>query len=115
MSDQAFVDAVFSELFSEHFYHYKDALARPVDGGQDAYARAGNALALLSAGQRDDVVEFLKVVIADSASVILGTLDGVHFPGDLEGECIVRLDGEEIQGDLQDMFIQKAQDHGIYN
>jgi hypothetical protein len=115
MSDQAFVDAVFSELFSEHFHHYKDALTRPVDGEQDAYSRARNALALLSAGQRHDVVEFLKVVIADSASVVLGTLDGVHFPGDFEGECVVSLDGEEIQGDLQDMFIQRAQDQGIYD
>ena len=114
MSDQEFVDAVFSELFEENFPQYRDSLTRPINEGHDSYARARNALAVLSSAQRRDVVDFLRVVIADSASVILGTLDGVHFPGDLEGECVVSLDGEAIQGDLQDMFIQKAQDQGIY-
>lgn len=115
MNDQKFVDAVFSELFDENFCQYKDSLTEPTTGEQDSYARARNALALLNSAQRLDVVEFLRVVIADTASVILGTLDGVHFPDGLEGECVVSLDGSEIQGDLQDMFISKAQDLGIYD
>lgn len=52
--------------------------------------------------------------MADSASVILGTLDGVHFPDDLDGDFIVTCDGDEIQGDLMDLFIEKAQDNNIY-
>jgi len=42
-------------------------------------------------------------------------LDGVHFPDDLEGDFVVKLDGEDIQGDLQDIFIEKSQQDGIYD
>ncbi|MFI7859475.1 hypothetical protein ACIF8Z_21205 [Pseudomonas promysalinigenes] len=115
MSDKKFVDAIFSELFDRNFSQYKDALTKPVNGDKDSYARARNALALLSDDQKHDVINFLKVAIADSASVLLGTLDGVHFPDNLEGDFVVSLDGEDIQGDLQDLFIEKAQDDGIYN
>ncbi|MNI92986.1 hypothetical protein D3C73_1508660 [compost metagenome] len=57
---------------------------------------------------------FFNVIIADSASVVLGTLDGVHFPDDLDGDFIVSCDGEEIQGDLMDIFIERAQEKNIY-
>ncbi|HDS1130714.1 TPA: hypothetical protein QDZ99_002362 [Stenotrophomonas maltophilia] len=115
MSDKKFVDAVFFELFDKNFSHYKDSLTKPLNGDKDSYARARNALAFLNDDQKLDVIGFLKVVIADSASVVLGTLDGVHFPDDLEGDFVVSLDGEEIQGDLQDLFIEKAQEDGVYN
>lgn len=115
MNDQKFVDAIFSELFDENFCRYQDSLTKPTTGEQDSYGRARNALAFLNSAQRLDVVEFLREVIADTASVILGALDGVHFPDGLEGECVVSLDGVEIQGDLQDMFISKAQNLGIYD
>ncbi|MNW22674.1 hypothetical protein D3C71_2243080 [compost metagenome] len=55
------------------------------------------------------------MVIADSASVVLGALDGVHFPGDLEADFVVSMDGKEIQGDLQDMFLGKVQENGAYD
>ncbi|OII56432.1 hypothetical protein BIW19_17890 [Pseudomonas putida] len=115
MNDKKFVDAIFSELFERNFSQYKDSLTKPVNGDKDPYARARNSLALLSETQRMDVVNFLRVVMADSVSVVLGALDGVHFPDNLEGDFLVTVDGEEIQGDLQDMFIEKAQEDDIYS
>lgn len=91
------------------------ALTKQVNGDNDSYARARNALALLADEQKLDVVSFLKVVIADSASVVLGALDGVHFPGDLDADFVVSMDGKEIQGDLQDMFLGKVQENGVYD
>ncbi|MGS8281966.1 hypothetical protein ACU7AI_28900 [Pseudomonas aeruginosa] len=115
MGDNKFVDAIYSELFEKNFPQYKNSLTKPVNGDKDSYARARNALASLDDTQRYDIISFFKVVIADSASVVLGTLDGVHFPDDLEGDFVVKLDGEDIQGDLQDIFIEKSQQDGIYD
>jgi len=113
-SNQDFVKAIYDDLFKYNFNQYQEALNSPPDNGTDLYARARNALASLNDAQRSDVINFLKVVISDSASVILGTLDGVHFPDNLEGDFLLSCDGKEIQGDLMDAFIGKAQDDGVY-
>ncbi len=113
-SDQDFVQAIYDDLFKYNFNQYQVALNSPPDNGTDLYARARNALASLNDAQRSDVINFLKVVISDSASVILGTLDGVHFPDNLAGDFLLSCDGKEIQGDLMDAFIGKAQDDGVY-
>ncbi|WP_445672192.1 hypothetical protein [Pseudomonas inefficax] len=115
MNDKKFVDAIFIELFEKKLSQYKESLTKPVNNNKDSFARARNAIALLDDSQKLDVINFLKVVIADSVSVVLGTLDGVHFPDDLEGDFAVSFDGEEIQGDLQDIFIEKAQEAGAYD
>jgi len=114
MKDKEFVAAVFGELLVKNFEQYKEALIKPVNNDNDAYATARNALSLLGDSQRHDVIDFLKIVIADSASVILGALDGVHYPDNLEGDFVLSFDGEEIQGDLQDIFIEKAQEENVY-
>lgn len=59
--------------------------------------------------------KFIDLAIVDSTSVIFGTLDGSHFPDGIDGDIIVDYKGEEIQGSLQDLFIEKAEDRGIYN
>ena len=113
-SDQDFVQAIYDELFKDNFNRYQEALNSPPDNGTDLYARARNALTSLNDAQRSDVINFLKVAISDSACVILGTLDGVHFPDNLEGDFLLSCDGKEIQGSLMDAFIGKAQDDGVY-
>lgn len=112
--DEKFINAISSELFGEHFSQYKDWLTRPADDHVDPYGLARNAMISLSDAQKMDIINFMKVVIADSASAIFGALDGVHFPNDLEGDFALVLDGEEIQGDLQSLFIDKAQQEGAY-
>jgi hypothetical protein len=112
--DEKFVRAVFDELFDKNLDQYKASLNKPRNTDTDPYAKARNALAKLDDSDRRDVLNFLAVVIADSASVILGTLDGVHYPDNLEGDFVVSCDGEDIQGDLMDGFIEKAQDRGVY-
>lgn len=110
--DENFVNALYDELFEENFNRYKEILNQPVDHGKDSFARARNALALLDETERSQVIDFLKVVMFDSASMILGTLDGVHFPDNLEGDFLLLCDGKEIQGSLADIFVGKAQDAG---
>ncbi|AMA45825.1 hypothetical protein [Pseudomonas alabamensis] len=112
--DEQFINAISSELFGEHFRQYKDWLTKPADNDIDPYGLARNAMASLSDAQKMDIINFMKVVMADTASSIFGAFDGVHFPNDLDGDFVLFLDGEEIQGDLQSLFIDKAQQEGAY-
>jgi len=114
-NDEKFVAAIFKELIEENSVRYRASLSKPVDTGSDVYAKARNALAKLSKDERDNVFKFIDLAIVDSTSVIFGTLDGSHFPDGIDGDIIVDYKGEEIQGSLQDLFIEKAEDRGIYN
>jgi hypothetical protein len=113
-TDEKFVSAIFEELFVKNLQQYKHSLSKPINSDTDPYAKARNALAKLNDDDRADVFDFFKVVVADSASVVLGTLDGVHFPDGIDGDFLVTCDGEEIQGDLLDVFIEKAQSENVY-
>jgi hypothetical protein len=93
---------------------YARSLSKATNDEKDSYAKARNALSKLNDTERADVLGFLKVVIADSASVILGALDGVHFLDDVSGDLSLSYEGGEIQGDLQDLFIEKAQNLNVY-
>ncbi|MGF6093139.1 hypothetical protein [Pseudomonas sp. 18173] len=113
-SDQKFVSAIFDELFTKNLEQYKESLSKPLNNDNDPYAKTRNALATLSDDDRANVFAFFNVIIADSASVVLGTLDGVHFPDGIDGDFVVTFDGEDIQGDLLDIFIEKAQEENVY-
>ncbi|PVZ56497.1 hypothetical protein C9422_18405 [Pseudomonas sp. B1(2018)] len=112
--DEKFVAAIFDELFKKNIEQYKESLSKPVNNDGDPYAKARNALAKLGDDERSDVFNFFRVIVADSASVVFGTLDGVHFPDGINGDFLVTCDGEEIQGDLLDIFIEKAQSENGY-
>lgn len=113
--DEQVVNAIFKELFDDNSLRYKQSLKKTVNNDNDVYAKARNALVKLSDADKDDVLKFIDVAIADSASVILGTLDGSHYPDNIDGDFIVIYKDDEIQGSLQDLFIEKAEDKGIYN
>jgi len=112
--DNKVVVALFHELLDKNFEYYRESLSRVANNDGDPFAKAREALAQLSEPDRANIIDFFKVIIADSASVVLGTLDGVHFPGELEGDFTVLYDGVEIQGDLMDIFVGKAQQENIY-
>lgn len=113
--DEQVIDAIFKELFNDNSMRYKQSLKKPVNNDKDVYAKARNALAKLSDQDKDNLLRFIDVAIADSASVILGTLDGTHYPENIDGDFIVTYNDDEIQGNLQDIFIEKVEDKGIYN
>jgi hypothetical protein len=112
---ESVVDAIFHELLEENASSYRRILSMPMDDdGTTAYPEVRQALGKLSPRERDHIFRIMEVIIADTASVILGTLDGTHYPGHLDGDFIVTFDNEAIQGDLQDIFIEKAEEKGIY-
>lgn len=113
--DEEVVNAIFNELFNDNSLRYKQSLSKPVNNDIDVCGKARNALAKLSQEERDNVLTFIDVVIADSASVIFGTLDGTHYPDDLDGDFAVIYKNEEVQGNLQDILVEKAEGKGIYS
>ncbi|GLR09508.1 hypothetical protein GCM10007905_22280 [Mixta theicola] len=46
---------------------------------------------------------------------MFGTLDGTHYSDNIDGSFIVTYEDDEIQGDLQDLFIKRVEGKGIYN
>ena len=113
--DEQVVSAIFKELFDDNSLRYKQSLKKQANNDTDVYAKARNALSKLSDSDKDDVLKFIDLAIADSASVIFGTLDGTHYPDNIDGDFVVTYKDDEIQGSLQDIFIEKAEDKGIYN
>ncbi|EMD9248482.1 hypothetical protein VWW32_003063 [Cronobacter dublinensis] len=112
--DQKVVDSIFRELLEDNSARYRQLLDKPANNDDDTYSRARNALAKLNEKDKEYVFAFIDLAIADSASVIFGTLDGTHFPDGIEDDFIVTYKSEEIQGSLQDIFIEKAEDKGVY-
>ncbi|KTR90860.1 MULTISPECIES: hypothetical protein [Pantoea] len=113
--DEQVVNAIFKELFEDNSERYRQSLSKPVNNDTDTYGKARNALANLSQAEKECIFKFIDLAIADSASVILGTLDGSHYPDNIDGDFIVTYKDDEIQGSLQDIFIEKAESKGIYN
>lgn len=62
-----------------------------------------------SPDDKKGVIAFLEAVIGDTASIILGGLDGATDLGALTEEFVVKYSGEEIQGSLQDDFLECVQ------
>ncbi|WEP45550.1 hypothetical protein NNQ27_01045 [Cronobacter dublinensis subsp. infanticibi] len=112
--DKKVVDSIFRELLEDNSKRYRQLLDKPGNNDGDTYSRARNALAKLSEKEKEFVFSFIDMAIADSASVIFGTLDGVYFPDGIKDDFIVTYKNEEIQGSLQDIFIEKAEGKGIY-
>ncbi|MBD8270955.1 hypothetical protein [Pseudomonas fluorescens] len=112
--DEQVISSIFEELLEDNSSNYKRELSKPVDSKPDLYSRVRCALAKLSASEREDIFRIFDIIIADSASVIFGTLDGTHFPNNIGEDFILKYNNKEIQGNLQDIFIEKAEVKGVY-
>lgn len=113
-TDEKFVTAIFNEIFNDNLQSYIKDISREPDAGNDSYARIRNVLHTLNDEGKKAIFDFMEVVIADTASTIFGALDGTHFPKGIDSDFKLLSDEEEISGDLQDIFIEKAELRGVY-
>jgi len=114
-SAKLFVQAVFDEMTAV-LDRCKDSLRDPDKPLQndEPWSRARSVLVKLPEEDREKVFGFLRLAAADTASLIFGTIDGSHFPQGIEEDFTLKYGGEEIQGFLQDAWIEIAQDAGVY-
>ncbi|MFC0228460.1 hypothetical protein [Serratia aquatilis] len=115
--DERIVTALFDELLIEDFHLYqKNIESIDYDNtiSKSAYIGMVKLYSQLSNEQKILLNSFLKIVIADTASTIFGTIDGSHFVKNLNKDFKLIYDDLEVQGDLQDIFIERAEQEGIY-
>lgn len=106
---EQFISGIFNEIFDDNIVHYEEILRANDARGADRYARLSRTLASLDEEGKKAVIGFFNVVAMDTASVIFGTIDGTHFPPGIENDYTLLADDEAVQGDLQDLFLEKAQ------
>lgn len=114
--DELVVTSLASEILDDVFMSYKKNLtdlSKENDNG-DPYSKMRNSLAKLSSEDQISVFNFIRLTMVDTSSVIFGTLDGSHFPPNIDGDFTVSYNGDEIQGSLQDELISIAEEKGIY-
>lgn len=114
--DELVVKSFLSEILGESLNYYIDNLTDSSKsiGDEDPYARARSVIIKLSTEEQKKIFKFLRLVIIDTISTIFGTIDGSHFPPNIDGDFILEYDGIEIQGSLQDELISSAEVMGIY-
>lgn len=114
--DELVVTSILSELLNETLEYYKNSLSDPGKsiGDGDPYSKARSVIIKLPVEEREKVFNFLRLVIIDTTSTILGTIDGSHFPPNIDGDFTLEYEGEEIQGSLQDELIAKCEAIGVY-
>ena len=108
-ADEKFVTAIFNEILNDNVQSYIKNISREPDEGRDAYARVRSVIYTLNGDDKKAIFDFMKVVIADTASTIFGTLDGSHFPKGIDSDFKLFSDEDEISGDLQDIFIDQTE------
>ncbi|KXC01441.1 hypothetical protein HMPREF3203_01033 [Proteus mirabilis] len=114
--DKLVVTSLATELLDDVFISYKKNLTdlSKKNNSGDPYSKIRNALAKLSNEEQVSIFNFIRLAMVDTSSVIFGTLDGSHFPPNIDGDFIVSYNGDEIQGSLQDELISIAEEKGIY-
>ncbi len=114
--DKLVVTSLATELLDDVFISYKKNLTdlSKKNNSGDPYSKMRNALAKLSNEEQVSIFNFIRLAMVDTSSVIFGTLDGSHFPPNIDGDFIVSYNGDEIQGSLQYELISIAEEKGIY-
>lgn len=112
MQDKIISEAIYTELMESNLKYYVASLSEPknADRSNDLYSDMRELLSQLTTEQRSVVFSFFRNIIVDTASTILGTIDGTTFPVNADGDYILKYNNKEIQGCLQDYFLAKAED-----
>lgn len=75
---------------------------------------SGGAAVFQSLGREHQLalLELFKVVAVDTASQLLGNLDGSSYIEGVEGDFSVQYEGDDVTGYLQECFLGKVEDCG---
>lgn len=110
--DEKVISCIFNELLVEDVNLYEKNIAEIDISNEDAksfYSKMAKVMSNLNEEEKRDIYNFFKIVITDTASVILGTIDGTHMVNGLDEDFSISYGHVDIKGDLQDLFLEKAE------
>ncbi|MBF0751753.1 MULTISPECIES: hypothetical protein [unclassified Pasteurella] len=110
MQDKIISEAIYDDLMSSVLQYYIDTLDKKSEKSSDLYGKMREIMSNLNNEQKNIIFKFIRNTIIDTASTILGTIDGTTFPKNADGIYILKYENQEIQGCLQDYFLAKAED-----
>lgn len=111
--DKIVINEIYKELFNDNLKLYSERLNRKYSecNKEDAFSQVNNVFIKLSEKEKQAMINMIKIVISDTASTILGTVDGTHMVNNIDKDFQLIYDDEEIQGDLQDYFLALIEDN----
>lgn len=79
--DELVVRSLLAELLGDTLNYYIDNLSdlSKSNGDEDPYSRARSVIHKLSPEEQEKIFNFLRLVIVDTTSTVLGTIDGSRF------------------------------------
>lgn len=64
---------------------------------------------------QNNIINYLKEIVADTTSIILGGIDGTERLGELSGDFELQYNGDVVNGNLQENFLLNFQNEDGIN
>lgn len=104
-------DQIYKELFENYITEQVEELnSADIDSLDSVYVPMFEFYRSSSPEGKSDIVDYIKEIIADTTSIILGGIDQAEQLGDLSENFELRYDGETVSGNLQESFLLNFQD-----
>ena len=109
-ASKLFAEELAKDLLGSHLDRYREILSNYApDKAAPVFAGAIRVFQNLAPQDQAAIAAFLGVVITDTASIILGVIDGSTGVDSLHGEFRLSYDGSLVSGSLQDHFLMASE------
>lgn len=104
-------DEIYKELFDNYAEEQVDELNNAdIEQLDPIYLPMFEFYRSSSQQDKSNIVDYIKEIIADTTSIILGGIDQVEPLGELPGNFELKYDGEIVSGSLKENFMLNFQD-----
>ncbi len=99
-------DEIYKELFSSYLDEQVGELdTADIDELDPVYVSMFEFYRSSSPEGKSNIISYIKEIVGDTASIILGGIDQVEALGELSGSFELKYNGDVVSGDLQENFL----------
>ncbi|OCG64597.1 hypothetical protein A9G48_00330 [Gilliamella sp. wkB18] len=109
MNDKEFIENLKKEILNEAYNYYFDSLKKSLNGTDKSWLDSKELYNSLDDKQKERLKSFIRLVMIDTISSILGKLDNISSFSNQKGLFELRLNDKVISGDLQDIFLEQME------